>query len=188
MGTDKGLLNYHGKIQCYYVYEILNHYCEHTFISCNASQLTTIDKTYPAIEDNVFFKNTGPIAGLLTAFDKFPGKDLIVIGCDYPFLDNNEVGRFVTSIKANAVASAFYDDAQQYYQPVLAWYSSSATPLLLEQFGQKKYSLQHFLRQVNADRYIPQNRKSMLSVDTEEAKERAIEKLLDRMAKNRKPT
>ncbi|MEP7257523.1 MAG: molybdenum cofactor guanylyltransferase [Flavitalea sp.] len=174
MGKDKSLLNYHGKAQCYHVYEILQHFCNETFISCNPSQTAFIDKKYKTIEDLTKYNDAGPVTGVLTAFSHFPQQPILVIGCDYPFLSETEISHFLLNISAGAMASAFYDDQNQCYQPVLAWYSAAAAPLILDMFQKKQRSLQQFLKMANAEKYYPLNRASMMSVDAREASEEAV--------------
>ena len=74
MGMDKSMLNYHGKPQCYHMYEMLSLVCEKVFISCNEEQANKIIDGYQALIDLPCYSNTGPIAGLLTAFP--PGRRL----------------------------------------------------------------------------------------------------------------
>ncbi len=84
MREDKSFLNYHGKAQCYHVYEILQEVCADTFISCNAEQSPLIDRKFKALEDLELYAHRGPATGVLTAFSRYPQKDFLVIGCDYP--------------------------------------------------------------------------------------------------------
>src|ERR1043165_6645961 len=86
MGTDKSMLNYHGKPQRYYLYEWLQQWCEEVYISCNADQAATIPGSYNTIADKDEWKDMGPMTGLLSVHTMLPGADMLVIGCDYPLL------------------------------------------------------------------------------------------------------
>lgn len=165
MGEDKYMLNYHGKPQCYHVYELLQPFCNTVAISCNSMQTLLIDQSYNTLEDLPAYADAGPATGLLTAFESLPENDFLVIGCDYPFLTQQEISLFLKNIPANAKAASFYDEQDQRYQPVLAWYSSTLAPALFETFQEQNASLQQFLKMVNASRYIPIDPISMLSVD-----------------------
>ena len=68
---------------------------------------------YPA------YKNIGPMAALLTAFVQYPQADLLVTGCDYPFISGKDVKEFLTSVKEKKIATAFYNNEQQLYEPLL---------------------------------------------------------------------
>jgi molybdenum cofactor guanylyltransferase len=171
MGEDKCFLNYHGKPQCYHVYEMLQQYCEETFISCNTAQLPLIDRQYQSIVDTDPFSLRGPATGVLTAFSKYQNKSFLVIGCDYPLLSDAEIRNFLNSIPIASVAAAFYDDAEQCYQPVLAWYSSTAGTLLSE----SQFSLKRLLEKTQAYKHAPLNPWSIKSVDTKEQFEEIIQ-------------
>ena len=51
MGEDKGILQWYGKEQRYYVADMLATFCEEVFISCRPEQTNAIDKNYKVIED-----------------------------------------------------------------------------------------------------------------------------------------
>jgi molybdopterin-guanine dinucleotide biosynthesis protein A len=175
MGEDKSFLNYHGKAQCYYMYEILKQFCTGTFISCNAEQYSLIEKEYNTLEDISRYENKGPATGVLTAFNKYPDKDFLVTGCDYPLLTEEEIRYFLASIPGDAVAAAFYDEQNSIYQPVVAWYSSKSGTFLIQSSENKKSSLQQLLENVNAYKHLPLDTRSMRSVDTKEEREETIQ-------------
>ena len=52
MGEDKGLINYHGKIQREYMADLLDDICEETFISCRPEQAAEIEH-YPTLPDTI---------------------------------------------------------------------------------------------------------------------------------------
>jgi molybdopterin-guanine dinucleotide biosynthesis protein A len=113
------------------------------------------------------YSNSGPIAGLLTAYHTFPDNDFLIIGCDYPLLQKNDLVLFLAAIQEESIAAAFYNKHEK-YEPMLAWYSASAAQKLNEHFQKNDHSLQSFLRNVNAQKYTPESEDMMGSVDTEE--------------------
>ncbi|MBL7698044.1 MAG: NTP transferase domain-containing protein [Chitinophagaceae bacterium] len=163
MEEDKCFLNYHGKAQCYHVYEMLEKFCADVFISCTARQSFLIDAAYKTLPDLDAYAHRGPAAGVLTAFSKYPSNNFLVIGCDYPFLAHTEINGFLKNVPRNALAAAFFDEHSQCYQPILAWYSSEAGVLL-----QKSGSLKELLEDVNAFKHIPVDPNSIRSVDTKQ--------------------
>lgn len=168
MGCDKSLLIYHQKPQREHVYEILKSICSEVFISCNAEQSAGMDNNLPAIPDMQIYKNTGPMAALLTAFSFYPDNDFIICGCDYPFISEIVLFEFLTSLKKDRAASAFYNSEEDLYEPLLAFYTSECGSLLKSQFREKNYSLQYFLRSVEAEKYYPADLNLLKSVDTPE--------------------
>ena len=171
MGTDKGSLTYHEKPQRYHLYDMLtgsiDSLCRTALISCNSDQTTSIAKEYEVIEDLPEYQNIGPMAGLLSAFSKFPNNDFLVVGCDYPFITSEHLKIFIKSIKRESLAAAFYNIDDK-YEPLLAWYSKEAGPALYQYFKDKRYSLQGFLKDCRAEKYKPESEIVMKSVDTPE--------------------
>ena len=167
MGTDKGMLNYHGKPQRYHVHDLLTPLCSKVFLCCNKNQTDSFQTGYQVLTDLPEFENTGPIAAILTAFNAYPGHNFLVAGCDYPFLQESDLKNFLSHIKENSVAAAFYNK-QGKYEPLLAYYSCKAGPLLQAHFKNKEYALQHFLKKIKAEKFEPDDPKVMNSIDTPE--------------------
>jgi molybdopterin-guanine dinucleotide biosynthesis protein A len=172
MGVDKSMLVYYKKPQRYYLYEMLKNLCDRVFISCNASQANGVSKDYETLVDLPCYENVGPMAALLTAFMQYPQGDLLVTGCDYPFISGKDVKEFLTSVKEKKIA-AFYNNEQKLYEPLLAWYSADTANLLMQLFEDKQYSLQYFLKINNAGKYFPADKKIIRSIDTPVAFESA---------------
>ncbi len=167
MGRDKSLLNYHGKSQCYWVYEMLNLFCEAVVISCNNGQVAQFKNGYVIQPDFKKLENIGPMAALLTAFKNNPNQDLLVLGCDYPFLDATHFQLFLENKKKDSIAAVFYNQDEK-YEPLIGWYSRECAPLLESFFERGSYSLQQFLKSVNAEKHVPDDPSVMTSVDTPE--------------------
>jgi molybdopterin-guanine dinucleotide biosynthesis protein A len=173
MGSDKSLIDYHGKPQRYYVYEMLEWICDKVFISCNRHQAENVAKPYATITDLPVYEHIGPMAALLTAFATFPDCDFLVVGCDYPYVSNRDLKEFLKSLDSKRVASAFYQKENGIYEPLLAWYSHKSGTALERMFNNQQYSLQHFLRENNAEKYDPPRPKNIISVDTPEESQKA---------------
>lgn len=177
MGSDKSLIDYHGKPQRYYVYEMLEWICDKVFISCNRSQAEGVSKPYEILTDLPAYDNIGPMAALLTAFATFPDHDFLVVGCDYPYISNKDLKEFLKSLDSKTVASAFYQKENAIYEPLLAWYSRKSGAELVTMFNKQQYSLQHFLRAQNAGKYDSPRPKNIVSVDTPEQYQTAKEQI-----------
>src|SRR5688500_7691691 len=91
MGTDKSQLIYYDKPQHEHVADMLAVFCEKVVISCNAIQSEALQTPYEKLPDAPGFADRGPISAVLTAFKSFPRHDLLVTGCDYPFLSTTEL-------------------------------------------------------------------------------------------------
>lgn len=167
MGTDKSMLRYYDKPQRYQVYEMLQPYCQKVFIACNEDQVKNIEPKYNFIEDNESLGAIGPINALLTAFTKYPLKNILLVGCDYPFLTKEELQVFLVYCKNEPVA--FYNTTDDVYEPMLAWYPYASLKALQKMYDAKQFSLQHFLIQNGAAKYLPSNTNCIKSIDTKDA-------------------
>jgi molybdopterin-guanine dinucleotide biosynthesis protein A len=176
MGTDKSLLVYHQIPQYQYVHDLLAPITQKVLLSCHAHQFESIDVGMPKIVDLAQYAGHGPIAAVLTAMYAAPDQDLLIVGCDYPFLEAKDLSLFMNSIQRDSLAAAFYNN-QDIYEPMLAWFSKNAAPLLQAFFENKQYSLQKLLREIRAEKYVPESERSMISVDTPEDFRKAFDML-----------
>jgi len=169
MGQDKSLLRYHRLPQCYHVFEMLNKCCEATFISCNVEQKCGFDLRYPVIVDEPGVSNAGPLTALLSAMKACPGDNILFIGCDYPYLRNEDISNFLACIsKAMEKPAAFYNSDAQVYIPLLGYYPANSEKLLRAGISDANFSLQRFLKTEKATQFIPANQDAMMSVDDPE--------------------
>lgn len=173
MRTDKSLLTYFEKPQRYHVYDMLVPHCEKIFISCNQMQVPDMADGYGFITDQDAYQNIGPMAALLSAFASFPDKNILLIGCDYPFLTSNELRQFSTFCRETP--AAFYNEKFNVYEPMLAWYPASCIEFLKEMHKGRDFSLQHFLKENHALKFYPADKKTILSIDTEPEFTKALE-------------
>jgi len=168
MGTDKSLLDYHGSPQRYYLYDLLQPFCEAVFLSCNEQQAAGIPDTCNVITDRPVYHNTGPMAALLSAFDRFPDKTFIVLACDYPFFTPEEIKQLAHAAKQDITAAAFCHHDNDIYEPLLAAYHPEAGVLIKQAFDRQQYSLQRLLRDMHAVKLFAGADRAIQSVDTPE--------------------
>lgn len=165
MGSDKGLITYHDLPQRYHVYEMLEGLCASVYLSCNKYQAKEIYASYRFIEDSEEFLGAGPLSGVLTALKRFPNSDLLVVGSDYPFLTRDALKDFAGKALNKRRPAAFYDLAASCYIPVIAYYPSGSEVSLLKWKDDRHYSLQQFLREKRAIRYVPADLRCLISID-----------------------
>ena len=158
MEADKSLLRYP-------IYEMLLPHCERVFLSCSEEQAVNISTGYHFLTDLPMYKNSGAFGALLTGLSIFPGKDILFIGCDFPFLTGPELKHFLDHCKGEK-AVAFYNEKEELYQPLLAWYPERSVDQLKKMFAEKQFSLQQYLRLSGAVKICPKNKKSITLVDT----------------------
>jgi molybdopterin-guanine dinucleotide biosynthesis protein A len=168
MGRDKAFIEYHGKPQCYHVYELLQTVCDDVFISCNSTQKEKIDKQYQSIEDNATFANAGPMTGLLSAFHQHPAASFLVLGCDYPNFTQQDMMALYNAKTGEHDVVCYFNSESNFEEPLLAVYEKSCVPLLLKYYQKGNTSLRHFLKTVNTKYLLPANIASIKSIDTPE--------------------
>ena len=168
MGRDKAFIHYYDQPQLLVVYRMLDNLCEKTFVSCSRNQTPQINKECNILTDDERYANLGPAASLLTAINNFPEKNFLIVGCDYPLLNKQELEKFIIDIDDKTFAAAFFNPDADKYEPLIAYYSSAAARLFLDGFPDTSISLQHFLRDHGAIKYIPSNVDVIKSIDTPE--------------------
>ena len=113
------------------------------------------------------------MGALLTAYKAFPGKNFVVVGCDYPFLTTATIHTFISNIVSIKQPVAFYNESANLYEPLLAFYTASNEDGIKKIFAKGNYSLQYFLMQQQADRFTNFKPAEIKSVDTIEEMEAA---------------
>ena len=172
MGMDKSLLNYHGMPQREFVRSMLLSVCNSVWISCNPIQVAGMH--VPAIlPDDEKYAGIGPMAALLTAFDRFPRASFLAAGCDYPFADITHLKHLVDFRSPSKQAVCFRNPDTGYDEPMLAVYENSIYPLLAAGYIQKKYSLRHLLGESETEVIHPPTSVFLTSVDDPEGFEKS---------------
>ena len=134
MGTDKGLLTYHGKPQREYMADILATFCEDTFLSFRQGQAHSEVSNYPILTDT--FQGLGPFGAIASAFLKDPNKAWLVVACDLPLLDAATLQFLVNHRSPSHIATAFNSPVNQFPEPLIAIWEPKSYPVLLQFLAQ----------------------------------------------------
>ena len=177
MGIDKSLISWQGIAQRYFLYQMLEPLCKMVFISCKKAQSPGIESAYNYIVDNEKYNDIGPMAALLTAFNKYPGDSFLVLGCDYPFIKEEDILQSISKRNENDLAVSFFNKTSGFYEPLLTVYENKIATTLFENFNRQEYSLQHILRTSGAGKVIPVQMNTIKSVDTPEEYLIAVEEM-----------
>ncbi len=174
MGTDKSALEYYGQPQRNYLYHMLQPMCTKVFLSCNSGQMPHIPYYYSPLPDAIRYERIGPMGALLTASDLYPEASFLVIGCDYPFLKASDVQHLIHCRKPFGSATCYYNPSSGLYEPLLAIYESGLREKLLANYESGKHSLQHLLKEADAEEVYPQNADTIRSIDNKAEYEQAL--------------
>jgi molybdopterin-guanine dinucleotide biosynthesis protein A len=102
MGREKRLIQYHGKTQEAYLFELLGKFCEKVFVSLNANQ----HSNYPYIYD-AYHEMNSPLVGILSAFQHEPEQAWLVVACDMPFVTHETIQYLIDARDISQKATAF---------------------------------------------------------------------------------
>ncbi len=130
MGEDKGNIAWHGKPQRLYVADVLAGLCADVYISCREEQESEIPFPYKSLKDTV--AAGGPVAGILSAFARFPDVAWLVVACDLPLLDTDTLQDLVHQRAPEMKATVYRSPADGLPEPLIAIWEPSSYPLLVD--------------------------------------------------------
>ncbi len=142
MGREKRLIQYHGKTQEEYLFELLSLYCEKVFVSLNTNQ----QSDYPYIYD-AFHELNSPLVGILSAFQQEPEQAWLVVACDMPFVTQETIQYLIEARDISQKATAFQNPEELFPEPLITIYEPSIYPDLLQAYQQGRKSAMRVLSQ-----------------------------------------
>ncbi len=146
MGQDKALINYHGKPQIEFLFDLLTECCDSVFISKRNDQtLPSADRPacrqagatdHSYINDDLSFKGGGPLVGILSAMKAYPNASWLVIACDLPFVTQETLQLLIRQRDLSKLATAFKSSHDQLPEPLCAIWESHGYERILDLFNQ----------------------------------------------------
>lgn len=125
MLRDKATLSYHGKPQLEWSFELLDQFCERTFISVRANQAQDPVRAHlPQILDQL--EGKGPIAGIAAAQATHPDVAWLVLACDLPFLARSTLEYLIANRDPSRLATAFRSSHDGLPEPLCAIYEPAS--------------------------------------------------------------
>lgn len=176
MGTDKGLIEYHGVPQREYLYDLLSQVCEETFISLREEQQEELPSRMKTIIDLNEYR--GPYNGLLSAHKKYPEAAWLVLACDLPLMDVDALKELISQRDANKQATAFALKENPLPEPLCAIWEPHAFEASIDYLNSgngtcpRKYLINHDTKLV-----FPKNENVLLNANSEKEYKEALEKL-----------
>lgn len=176
MGTDKGLIEYHGVPQREYLYNLLSQVCENTFISLREEQEDELPAAMKTIVDLNEFK--GPYNGLLSAHKKYPDVAWLVLACDLPLMDLDALKELISQRDSAKEATAFALKENPLPEPLCAIWEPQALQQSIEYLESgngtcpRKYLINHDTKLV-----FPKSENVLLNANSEEDYKEVLKKL-----------
>ncbi len=133
MGEDKSLLDYHGKTQAEYCFELLQNFCKKTFISNRKDQTELLGhKGVPQIHDLKNYSGIGPLAGILSAMEKYPEISWLILACDLPYVTGKTIEHLIQNRNQKKLATAYKSTHDQLPEPLCAIYEPKFYRMILK--------------------------------------------------------
>lgn len=134
MGSDKGLLSYHGKPQREYMAGLMAKLCASVQLSCRPDQVNEIETDLNLLPDS--FLGLGPFGAILSAFRQDPNAAWMVVACDLPLLDHATLDHLLAHRNPSKLATAFLNPATDFPDPLVTIWEPRAYPALLSFLAQ----------------------------------------------------
>ncbi|WP_276388968.1 molybdenum cofactor guanylyltransferase [Eudoraea chungangensis] len=176
MGTDKGLIPYHGLPQREYLYGLLDEVCDKTFISLREEQKKELPLEMEAIVDLNEFR--GPYNGLLSAHKKYPEVAWLVLACDLPLIDVPSLKELISERDTSKKATAFALKENPLPEPLCAIWEPEALEASIQYLEAgngtcpRKYLINHDTKLV-----FPKKESVLLNANSKEEYEKALKQL-----------
>lgn len=123
MGRDKAGMDYHGRPQWLYLAEILDSLCAGVCLSLPMGVDPVSYQPWTVVEDA--FPFGGPINGILSGGEKYPGKALLTVACDLPQVDRAALDKLMQQRASDCLATA-YVGTDGNPEPLLALWEPAA--------------------------------------------------------------
>lgn len=163
MGSDKALIDYHGKPQREYLYELLCEFCAKVYLSCKSAEANS---RFPLIADR--FSIESPLNGILSAFRTDPDLPWLVVAVDMPFVDRSTIRYLITHRDPSKVATCFSDSDGKLPEPLLTIWEPAAGPLLFQLFEDGNISPREFLKNHNIKMLTIPDKKALVNINSRE--------------------
>ena len=127
MGQDKALISDGNQTALEKIYDLLRHSLEEVFVSVRADQKVEEKRAEfnLIIDQNQY---SGPMAGILSAFNSYPDIAWLVVACDMPHLDKETIDQLIQNRNKEKVATLFISPKDGLPEPLCSIYE----PLFFE--------------------------------------------------------
>jgi molybdopterin-guanine dinucleotide biosynthesis protein A len=184
MGEEKCFLQYHARPQWEHLARLVEPLCYGVMVSCQVRQLSRLSEALPSLPhppklaaDLPEYAGHGPMSGLLTGFNRFPGHSMLLVACDYPLLRTQDLELLIGARQKDADAVCFSREKEGIDEPLVAVYENAAVPAIRESFQQGNYSLREVLRKIRTHRLKAPDGDALVSVDTPEDYHQALSRM-----------
>lgn len=174
MKKDKSLLEYHGKKQVLYCFDLLSQFCDRVFISNRRDQSRlSAHKKLPQIHD--VFVGIGPLGGVLSAMTRNPDVAWLVLACDLPFVDQSTIKTLIRKRNPSKMATAYRSAHESDLpEPLCAIYEPKALFQLLQFLAKGIQCPRAILHHCDTQLIIQRQRASLDNVNSPQEYQKAL--------------
>lgn len=145
MKRDKAHMNYHGKAQFHYAFELLKPFCRQVFISLRPEQVLHEEyQSWPTVTDDPAFGFSGPLVGILSAMKRYPQKAWFVLACDLPFVTSATIIELIKHRNVSQPITAYKSASNGLPEPLCAIYEPEIFSQLAD-FGRHNITCPRFI-------------------------------------------
>jgi molybdenum cofactor guanylyltransferase len=162
MGRDKGLIEFHGKPQREFLFDLLGRFCERVYTSAYRGQEVPV-RLNPIID---MYDLGSPLNGILTAFEKFPDVAWLIIAVDMPRVNENVIADLIRHRKPEKIATCFFHITENFPEPLLTVWEPAAHIELLKFVAQGSISPRDFLHRHAVELVYPADDSIFLNVNS----------------------
>lgn len=176
MGTDKGLIAYHGRPHREYLYDMLLELCEDVYMSIQAEQRKDIISSYKTIADRD--KYSGPFNGLQSAHESFPEVAWLVVATDLPLLGKKDLQQLIAARDPEKMATAFASRESEQPEPLCAIWEPQALKKVQDYIeSEGDSSPRRFLTASNIKMVFPAEDTVLINANSREEYEEVLKKI-----------
>jgi molybdopterin-guanine dinucleotide biosynthesis protein A len=154
MGRDKGDLIYpHSQIsQRARCFDLLKSVCDEVYLSCREEQTRSLEPHLPFVVDS--FPGEGPGVGILSADQRFARHSWLVLACDFPYINREDIQHLVNQRSVAHDATCFIH-ADGTIEPLFTIWEKTSIQLLKENFSKNHFSPRKVLSDLNCKKIQP---------------------------------
>lgn len=129
MGQDKALLIRAGESQLAHAVRQLRSVTKQVFVSTRADQKHEAERSrFSQIVDR--YENIGPVAGIMSAMEEYPGVNWLVVACDLPNIDESTLRFLIENCSVEKPFTAFRSSYDDLPEPLCAIYMSKSREII----------------------------------------------------------
>jgi molybdopterin-guanine dinucleotide biosynthesis protein A len=133
MGTDKSILNYHGKPQREFLFDLLSDSLNTENVFYSVREPNQINSSQ-IIADK--FLNLGPFGGICSAFQYNPNVAWLVVATDLPNFNKETLSLLLKHRNPSKIATTFKGKNKQFPEPLITIWEPKAYSILLQFLAQ----------------------------------------------------